>query len=96
MTAHTPSTAELSPVPGSRRAGEVRRRGDELLSIGAVLTFLRDDFPEVTISKIRFLEAEGLVEPQRTPRATASSAPRTWTGWRTCCGCSGTTTCRCG
>ncbi|WP_184925518.1 transcriptional regulator FtsR [Kitasatospora gansuensis] len=45
----------------------MRRRGDELLSIGAVLTFLRDDFPEVTISKIRFLEAEGLVEPQRTP-----------------------------
>lgn len=67
MTAHTPSTVELSPVPGSRRAGEARRRGDELLSIGAVLTFLRDDFPEVTISKIRFLEAEGLVEPQRTP-----------------------------
>lgn len=63
----TPSTTESSPVPGSRRAGEARRRGDELLSIGAVLAFLRDDFPEVTISKIRFLEAEGLVEPQRTP-----------------------------
>ncbi|MFD8600183.1 MerR family transcriptional regulator [Kitasatospora sp. NPDC059646] len=54
-------------MPASRRAGEARRRGDELLSIGAVLAFLRDDFPEVTISKIRFLEAEGLVEPQRTP-----------------------------
>ena len=38
-----------------------------LLSIGAVLGRLRDEFPEVTISKIRFLEAEGLVEPQRTP-----------------------------
>jgi DNA-binding transcriptional MerR regulator len=38
-----------------------------LLSIGAVLGELRDEFPEVTISKIRFLEAEGLVEPQRTP-----------------------------
>ncbi|MFJ4679973.1 MULTISPECIES: MerR family transcriptional regulator [unclassified Kitasatospora] len=54
-------------MPASRRTGEARRRGDELLSIGAVLAFLRDDFPEVTISKIRFLEAEGLVEPQRTP-----------------------------
>ncbi|MEU3726048.1 MerR family transcriptional regulator [Streptomyces sp. NPDC031705] len=32
-----------------------------------VLTMLRDEFPEVTISKIRFLEAEGLVEPRRTP-----------------------------
>jgi DNA-binding transcriptional MerR regulator len=38
-----------------------------LLSIGAVLSRLRDEFPEVSISKIRFLEAEGLVEPQRTP-----------------------------
>jgi DNA-binding transcriptional MerR regulator len=41
--------------------------GRELLSIGAVLGVLRDEFPEVTISKIRFLEAERLVEPQRTP-----------------------------
>ncbi|MFJ8078854.1 MerR family transcriptional regulator [Streptomyces sp. NPDC096176] len=37
------------------------------MSIGAVLGRLRDEFPEVTISKIRFLEAEGLVEPSRTP-----------------------------
>ncbi|MFI1735400.1 MerR family transcriptional regulator [Streptomyces acidicola] len=38
-----------------------------LMSIGTVLSVLRDEFPEVTISKIRFLESEGLVEPQRTP-----------------------------
>jgi DNA-binding transcriptional MerR regulator len=37
------------------------------MSIGAVLESLRDDFPDVTISKIRFLEAEGLVEPARAP-----------------------------
>lgn len=37
------------------------------LSIGEVLARLRPDFPDVTISKIRFLEAEGLVEPERTP-----------------------------
>jgi DNA-binding transcriptional MerR regulator len=37
------------------------------MSIGEVLDRLRPDFPDVTISKIRFLEAEGLVEPQRTP-----------------------------
>ena len=36
------------------------------LSIGAVLSQLRPEFPEVTISKIRFLEAEGLVRPART------------------------------
>lgn len=37
-----------------------------LFSIGEVLSLLRTDFPDVTISKIRFLEAEGLVEPERT------------------------------
>jgi len=37
------------------------------MSIGAVLDLLRPDFPDVTISKIRFLEAEGLVTPQRSP-----------------------------
>ncbi|GAB2732045.1 MerR family transcriptional regulator [Streptomyces bullii] len=38
-----------------------------LMSIGTVLNVLRDEFPDITISKIRFLESEGLVEPQRTP-----------------------------
>lgn len=37
------------------------------MNIGEVLTQLRPDFPDVTISKIRFLETEGLVEPDRTP-----------------------------
>lgn len=38
-----------------------------LMSIGEVLASLRQSFPDVTISKIRFLESEGLVEPARTP-----------------------------
>ena len=37
------------------------------LTIGDVLNRLQDDFPEITASKIRFLETEGLVEPDRTP-----------------------------
>jgi DNA-binding transcriptional MerR regulator len=37
------------------------------VSIGDVLTQLRDEFPDVTISKIRFLESQGLVDPERTP-----------------------------
>lgn len=37
------------------------------LSIGEVLDELRADFPDVSISKIRYLETEGLVEPERTP-----------------------------
>jgi DNA-binding transcriptional MerR regulator len=37
------------------------------LSIGEVLAELRDEFPDITISKIRFLESQGLVNPERTP-----------------------------
>ena len=47
----------MSAVPSSR----------SLMSIGEVLAQLRTEFPDVTISKIRFLESEGLVEPARTP-----------------------------
>jgi DNA-binding transcriptional MerR regulator len=36
------------------------------MTIGAVLAALSPDFPDVSISKIRFLEAEGLVTPERT------------------------------
>ena len=36
------------------------------LSIGEVLGLLLDEFPDVTISKIRFLESQGLIEPERT------------------------------
>ncbi|MCX6535102.1 MAG: MerR family transcriptional regulator [Actinobacteria bacterium] len=36
------------------------------LSIGEVLALLLEDFPDVTISKIRFLESQGLIEPERT------------------------------
>jgi len=37
------------------------------LSIGEVLSLLQDEFPDITISKIRFLESQGLVGPERTP-----------------------------
>lgn len=37
------------------------------LSIGEVLALLREEFPDVTVSKIRFLESQGLVTPERTP-----------------------------
>lgn len=36
-------------------------------SIGEVLGLLLEEFPDVTISKIRFLESQGLIEPERTP-----------------------------
>ncbi|MBA4866860.1 MerR family transcriptional regulator [Streptomyces sp. PSKA54] len=46
-----------------------------LMSIGTVLNALREEFPEVTISKIRFLESEGLIEPQRTPSGYRKFSP---------------------
>ena len=39
----------------------------ESVSIGEVIRQLKPDFPDVTISKIRFLEAEGLITPERSP-----------------------------
>ena len=46
-------------------AANVPARGT--LSIGEVLSQLRSDFADITISKIRFLEDQGLVQPDRTP-----------------------------
>lgn len=40
--------------------------GRPYFSIGEVLNVLKDSFPDVTVSKIRFLESEGLIEPERT------------------------------
>lgn len=46
------------------------------LSIGQVLERLRPEFPDVSISKIRFLEAEGLITPARRDSGYRSFAPR--------------------
>ncbi|MTD16567.1 MerR family DNA-binding transcriptional regulator [Nakamurella sp. YIM 132087] len=53
--------------PGGQSAG--------LASIGAVLARLKQEFPDVTISKIRFLESEGLVTPVRTPSGYRQFGP---------------------
>lgn len=50
----------VSPNPPQVPRSQVR-------SIGQVLAALKADFPDVTISKIRFLETEGLVTPERAP-----------------------------
>lgn len=41
--------------------------GDREQSIGEVIALLQDEFPELTISKVRFLEGQGLIEPRRSP-----------------------------
>lgn len=39
---------------------------EEQLSIGEVINLLRDDFPDVSVSKLRFLESQGLIDPDRS------------------------------
>jgi DNA-binding transcriptional MerR regulator len=51
------------------------RRGEPVMSIGEVLSRLRPEFPDITISKLRFLEAEGLVEPLRAPSGYRKYTP---------------------
>jgi len=57
--------------PGSARSDRTgaKRAGGSAApkSIGSVLELLRGEFPDITISKIRFLEAEGLISPERSP-----------------------------
>lgn len=38
----------------------------EHLSIGEVINLLREDYPDVSVSKVRFLESQGLIAPDRT------------------------------
>jgi DNA-binding transcriptional MerR regulator len=47
----------------------------EYLSIGDVLVRLKPEFPDVTISKIRFLEGEGLINPERTESGYRKFSP---------------------
>lgn len=42
-------------------------RSRDYMSIGEVLDSIKADFPDISISKIRFLESEGLISPERTP-----------------------------
>ena len=40
------------------------------LTMGAVVELLAEEFPDITASKIRYLETEGLIQPHRTPRGS--------------------------
>ena len=57
------SSADDDGLPVGGRARPARR----YLAIGELLDTLRPEFPDLTLSKIRFLEQQGLLEPERTP-----------------------------
>jgi DNA-binding transcriptional MerR regulator len=45
------------------------------IGIGEVIAQLRAEFPDISVSKIRFLEAEGLIQPARSPSGYRKFAP---------------------
>ena len=66
------------------------------MTIGAVCDMLRREFPDISISKIRYLEDQKLLAPRRTPGATGSTARPTSRGCAPSCASSATSSCRCG
>lgn len=54
-------------MTGARPAAFGTPASGATLTIGDVLAYLKVEFPDLTISKIRFLEDQGLVRPERTP-----------------------------
>ena len=69
--ADSPVTAAADPrlrgVDDSPSPASETRLRHPTRSIGQVMAILHTEFPEISISKIRFLEAEGLITPQRAP-----------------------------
>src|SRR3974377_166618 len=74
------ATSSRSAATGSASCSEgTPGRGDMAttpqVSIGAVLDQLRPEFDDITISKIRFLESQGLIDPERTPSGYRKFSP---------------------
>ena len=65
-TQTTPSDAEQLEVELAAQAPEPRKRSKSL-TIGAVCKALAQEFPDISISKIRYLEDQKLLTPRRTP-----------------------------
>ena len=69
-------------------------RPRKALTIGAVCKVLGQEFDDISISKIRYLEDQKLLTPRRTAVATASTARPTSSSSARSCGCSVTSSCR--
>src|SRR4028119_1185204 len=72
VTSSRSASSDWCSSPAGRATSERRKVSDSVeerayLSIGEVLALLKEEFPDVTISKIRFLESQGLLDPERTP-----------------------------
>lgn len=56
----------MSAIRKTKPSNQAPRSGTKTMSIGVVIKCLSEEFPDVTVSKIRFLESEGLITPDRT------------------------------
>jgi DNA-binding transcriptional MerR regulator len=59
--------SSVEDVSTTRAVGEGVNQDKGYLALGELLDLLRPDFPDLTVSKIRFLEQQGLLSPERTP-----------------------------
>ena len=57
----------MSETPVPNRGPVPRMRSDGRLTIGQLVDSLHTEFPDLSISKVRYLEERGLIAPQRTP-----------------------------
>lgn len=61
------STLEPSPSPRQQTAAPSGDRNEQLFTIGQVVSQLAEEFPDLSITKVRYLEDRGLLSPARTP-----------------------------
>ena len=72
MSATKSTAAATSPSSVKTTTPKARPAKQKPMSIGVMLKQLQPQFPDVTVSKIRFLEAEGLITPERTAKGSVS------------------------
>ena len=70
-------------------------RKEKALTIGAVSKQLEREFPDISISKIRYLEDQKLLSPRRTPGGYRLYGRATSTACARSCGSSATNSCPC-
>ena len=64
---HKLSTTETGGSPRQETPGPSSERSQQLFTIGQAVAQLAQEFPDLSITKVRYLEDRGLLNPARTP-----------------------------
>jgi DNA-binding transcriptional MerR regulator len=67
MATQTSTEADVAALQGDPEVSGLAGQRQKALTIGAVCKALAQEFPDISISKIRYLEDQKLVTPRRTP-----------------------------